>query len=65
VKYIVAFAAFWYDFIVGDSWLLAACGALVLGLAWLLVEMDADYIAEVVLPVVVIGGIAISLPLRR
>ena len=65
MKYAVGFARFWYDFIVGDSWLLAAAGAIVLGLAWALTDIGADHIAEVALPLIVVGGIAVSLPRRH
>jgi hypothetical protein len=36
MKYVVAFARFWWDFIVGDDWLVAAGLAVALGLTWLL-----------------------------
>jgi hypothetical protein len=65
MRYITGFVRFWYDFIVGDSWLLAACGGLVLGLVWLLTDVGADHVAEVAVPLTVIGGIAVSLPRKR
>jgi len=36
MKYVVAFGRFWWDFVVGDDWLVAAGLALALGLTWLL-----------------------------
>ena len=36
MKYIVAFGRFWWDFVVGDDWLVAAGLAVALGLTWLL-----------------------------
>ena len=36
MKYVVAFGRFWWDFIVGDDWLVAAGLAVALGLTWLL-----------------------------
>lgn len=64
MRYIASLFRFWYDFIVGDSWLLAACGAMVLGLAWLLTDIGAGHVAEFAVPLVVIGGIVVSLPRR-
>jgi hypothetical protein len=36
VKYVVAFGRFWWDFIVGDDWRVAAGLAVSLALVWLL-----------------------------
>ncbi len=36
MKYVVAFGRFWWDFVVGDDWLVAAGLAVALGLTWLL-----------------------------
>jgi hypothetical protein len=36
MKYIVAFARFWWDFVVGDDWRVAAGLAVALGLTWAL-----------------------------
>jgi len=38
VKYIVAFGRFWWDFIVGDDWTIAAGVAVALGLVAILVD---------------------------
>ena len=65
-KYAVAFARFWYDFIVGDSVVLAIGGAGAIGIGALLAHNNAGAIAEPVLPAVVIATLAISLRrLRR
>ncbi len=65
MKYVVGFFQFWYDFIVGDSYLLAVGGLLVLGLGYLLVEAGVDIAAEFVLPITAVGAITVSLPRRR
>jgi len=36
MKYVVAFLRFWWDFVVGDDWRVAAGLGLALGLTWLL-----------------------------
>jgi hypothetical protein len=65
MKYLTGFVRFWYDFIVGDSWLLAVGGATVLALGYLLVSAHADIVAEITLPLVAVGGIVVSLPRKR
>jgi hypothetical protein len=66
VKFAKAFALFWYDFIVGDSIVLAIGGVLIVALGYGLVEIDAAAIAEVVLPITAVATIFLSLPeLRR
>jgi SNF family Na+-dependent transporter len=62
---VTGFFRFWYDFIVGDSVLLAVGGALVLLLGYLGVQAGIDKAAEVMLPLVAIGAVAVSLPRRR
>jgi hypothetical protein len=70
MKYIVGFGRFWYDFIVGDSIVLAIGGMGVLALGFGLSRLDesasglAD-VAQVVLPLAVIGTVWGSLPLWR
>ena len=64
MKYITGFARFWYDFVVGDSWLLAVAGAAVLVLGYALVEANLDVLAELLIPIVAIAGVAVSLPRR-
>jgi hypothetical protein len=61
VKYIVGFGTFWYDFIVGDSILLAVGGVGGLTFAYLVVLMGAAAAAGIVLPLVVILFLGLSL----
>ncbi len=61
MKYITGFAAFWYDFIVGDSVVLAIGGAAVLVLGALLVHWDMRGVAEVALPAIIVGTLGLSL----
>ncbi len=65
MKWIVGFGRFWYDFIVGDSVVLAIGGVGVLVLGYLLAHAGDSTIAQVLLPLVVIGTITASLPRRR
>jgi hypothetical protein len=65
VKYVTGFFQFWYDFIVGDSVLLAIGGAAVLILGYLMVQAGLDVVAEVLLPLIAIGAVAVSLPRKR
>lgn len=55
-----AFAAFWYEFVVGDDWRIAAAVVLGLGVTSLLVHV-AHAAAWWVLPVGVVAGLAGSL----
>jgi hypothetical protein len=59
--WIVGFGRFWYDFIVGDSVVLAIGGAGVLILGALLVWAGAASPAQVVLPLAVAVTLAVSL----
>jgi len=66
MKYAKGFVLFWYDFLVGDSVLLAIGGIAIIVAAYLLVQADASTAAEVLLPLLAIGTIVLSLPeLRR
>ncbi len=65
MKYVTGFFQFWYDFIVGDSVLLAIGGAAVLILGYLMVQAGLDVLAEVLLPLIAIGAVAVSLPRKR
>jgi hypothetical protein len=38
MRYLTGFFRFWYDFLIGDSWQIAAGVALVIGLTWLLIK---------------------------
>ena len=64
MKYLAAFGAFWWDFIVGDSIVLAIGGAGVLLGGALLVSIGMGHTAEVLLPAVVIATLAGSLVQR-
>ena len=61
MKFVKGFGYFWYDFMVGDSIVLAVGGVGALALTYLVVVAGAAAAAEVVLPVVVIGTIFASL----
>ena len=65
MKYVTGFFQFWYDFIVGDSVLLAIGGAAVLILGYLMVQANLDVMAEILLPLIAIGAVAVSLPRKR
>jgi len=58
------FLLFWYDFIVGDSIILAIGGLAVLGLAYLVSHAGDAAIAQVLLPLTVIVTLVVSLVLR-
>jgi len=64
MKYITGFAAFWWDFIVGDSIVLALGGVGVLVLGAVLVRTGHPGIAEFGLPGIVVATLVGSL-LRR
>ena len=59
VAWLAGFGRFWYRFIVGDDWLLAA--AVVLGLVADYVLLRASYQAWWLLPIVVVAAMALSL----
>jgi hypothetical protein len=59
MKYIIAFAAFWIDFIVGDDWRIAV--AVVVGLAVTAVLVWTGIPAWWVLPVGIAGYLAVSM----
>jgi hypothetical protein len=61
MKWLTAFGRFWWDFIVGDSVILAVGGATVLILGAILVEAGANTLAEVALPLAVAVTLALSL----
>jgi hypothetical protein len=42
MRYLRAFARFWWDFVVGDDWLFAAGVAGALALTWLLAHNDVN-----------------------
>jgi len=63
LKFLKAFGAFWYDFIIGDDWKIAA--AVVLALGTLVVVMDATSLGDHGLAVLgaflILGTFALSL----
>ncbi len=65
MKYIVGFARFWYDFIVGDSVVLAIGGIAVVVAGALLVHLDSGGMAEFVMPGIVLLTLGVSALLPR
>ena len=61
-SWLVAFARFWYDFIVGDDWTLAAAAVVSLGITALLVR--GGITAWWLTPVAAIAVVAASLRRR-
>jgi hypothetical protein len=59
MKYIIAFAEFWIDFIVGDDWRIAV--AVVVGLAVTAALVRMGIPAWWVLPVGIAGYLAVSM----
>ena len=59
MSYLVAFARFWWDFVVGDDWLTAAGLVLALGLTALVAHDDVS--AWWLLPVAVVGLLVVSI----
>jgi hypothetical protein len=58
MKYIVGFGQFWYDFIVGDDWTVAA--GVVIALAVTALLAHAGFAAWWVLPLAVAVGLFLS-----
>ena len=59
MRFLVQFLRFWYDFIVGDAWEIAAGVVVVLGIgAWLL---RTDGIDRIFIPLVVALGVGLVL----
>ena len=65
MKYIIGFGQFWWDFIVGDSVVLAIGGVGALALSYAIVQAGNASLPQFLLPIIVFGAIAASLPLRR
>ncbi len=64
MKYIKGFFAFWYDFIVGDAWEVAAGVVLILALLYVGVRTIGSTISDYgayILPLVVVALLFISL----
>jgi len=64
MRWIAAFGRFWYDFIVGDSIVLAIGGPAAIVVGYLLLESGASAIDQVALPLVVIVTLLASLAWR-
>ena len=64
MRYARGFAAFWWDFIVGDSIVLAIGGVGVLVLGTILVQSGYDRLAQMALPGIVIATLVGSLVRR-
>ncbi len=64
MKFAIGFGKFWYDFIVGDSIVLAIGGVAALAAGALFVHAEAPLLAELALPAVVIGSLGWSLRSR-
>jgi hypothetical protein len=61
MRYVVAFGRFWWDFIVGDDWRVAAGVAVALVLTWLLTHEDVN--AWWLLPAAIV--LVLGMSLRR
>ena len=61
MSFIHRFLMFWYDFIVGDDWVVAVGVVVLLALTGLLAQASLHSIAWVLLPVGVVVVLAISL----
>jgi hypothetical protein len=65
MKYFKGFCMFWWDFLVGDSVVLAIGGIAVLGIGYFMVEADMNVAAQLALPLTAAATIAVSLPKRH
>ncbi|MEO6044536.1 MAG: hypothetical protein ABIQ47_11520 [Tepidiformaceae bacterium] len=65
MKYLKGFGLFWWDFIVGDSMVLAGGVLTVVGVGYVLATMRDTGLIELVVPAGVILTLALSLPRRR
>ena len=59
MKYLVAFGRFWWDFVVGDDWLVAVGLVVALGLTALVAHDDVS--AWWLLPLAVVGLLVVSI----
>ncbi len=62
MKYLAAFGRFWWDFLVGDDWTIAAGVLVALALTWTLTEVE-DFPAWIVLPAA--GALLVAQSVRR
>ena len=58
MRWITGFGRFWYDFIVGDDWIVAAVVALAVAVTY--VVAHADVVAWWLLPLAVFGVLGVS-----
>jgi hypothetical protein len=65
MKYLVGFGRFWWDFIVGDSILLAVGAPLGLLAGYGLSKGDYSTVAEILFPVIVVLTLIASLRVKR
>jgi hypothetical protein len=61
MNYLKAFVAFWYDFIIGDDWVVAAGVVVLLVVSGALARANMHTTAWIVMPVGVVVVLAISL----
>jgi uncharacterized membrane protein len=61
VDFLKRFGAFWYDFIVGDDWLVAVGVLVSLGVAAVLVRAELDLAAALLLPLGIAAVLTSSL----
>ena len=59
MKYVVAFGRFWWNFIVGDDWTVAAGVAVAIGLVAILVDHDVNAWWLLPLAVVLLTGVSV------
>ena len=59
MKYLVAFGRFWWNFIVGDDWTVAAGVAVAFGLVAILVDHDVNAWWLLPVAVVLLTGISV------
>jgi hypothetical protein len=59
VKYVVAFGRFWWNFIVGDDWTVAAGVAVAIGLVAILVDHDVNAWWLLPVAVVLLTGVSV------
>ena len=65
MRYVKGFGLFWWDFIVGDSIVLALGVLAVVGLGYVLATISDAGLVEVVVPAGVILTLVLSLPRKR
>ena len=61
MNFLKRFSAFWYDFIVGDDWIVAAGVVVLLATTGALVQANLNTAAWLMMPVGVVVVLAISL----